>query len=59
MVCFLTGSQQIKENALNLAAKIKREINNQYKYIRCSIGIVPKTFLVKPHQTYKNPMAAW
>jgi len=33
MVCLLTGSQQVKENALKLAAKIKREINKQYPFI--------------------------
>jgi len=55
MVCFLTGSQQIKENALNLTAKIKREINNQYKYIRCSIGIAPKTFLAKTASNIQKP----
>ncbi len=47
MVCKLTGSQQLKENALKLAAKIKREINKQYKFIHCSIGIAPNTFLAK------------
>lgn len=47
MVCKLTGSQQVKENALKLAAKIKREINKQFEYIHCSIGIAPNTFLAK------------
>ncbi len=47
MVCKLTGSQQVKENALKLAAKIKREINKQFEHIYCSIGIAPNTFLAK------------
>jgi DNA polymerase IV len=55
MVCFLTGSQQIKENALKLAAKIKREINKQYEYIRCSIGIAPNTFLAKTASNMQKP----
>jgi len=55
MVCFLTGSQQIKENALNLAAKIKCEINNQYKYIRCLIGIAPNIFLAKTASNIQKP----
>ncbi len=55
MVCFLTGSQQIKENALKLAAKIKREINKQYPFIRSSIGIAPNTFLAKTASNMQKP----
>ena len=55
MVCFLTGSQQIKENALKLAAKIKRELNKQYEFIRCSIGIAPNTFLAKTASNMQKP----
>lgn len=55
MVCKLTGSQQVKENALKLAAKIKREINKQYEYIRCSIGIAPNTFLSKVASNMQKP----
>ena len=55
MVCFLTGSQQIKENALKLAAKIKRELNKQYAFIRCSIGIAPNTFLAKTASNMQKP----
>ena len=55
MVCFLTGSQQVKENALKLAAKIKHQINNQFKYIRCSIGIAPNTFLSKVASNMQKP----
>ncbi|MDP3677811.1 MAG: DNA polymerase, partial [Methylotenera sp.] len=47
MACKLTGSQQVPENALKLAAKIKHKINAQFDYIRCSIGIAPNTFLAK------------
>ncbi len=47
MVCFLTGSQRIKDNALQLAINIKRAIHKQYEFIRCSIGIAPNTFLAK------------
>jgi len=38
MVCQLTGSQQQQENALSLAATIKQRIQEQYDYIKCSIG---------------------
>ena len=55
MVCMLTGSQQQKENALQLAAKIKREINKQYDYIKCSIGIAPNTFLSKVASNMQKP----
>lgn len=55
MVCLLTGSQKIKENALKLAAKIKREINKQFEYIRCSIGIAPNTFLAKTASNMQKP----
>ena len=55
MVCRLTGSQQKTENALKLAAKIKREINKQYPYIKCSIGIAPNTFLSKVASNMQKP----
>jgi DNA polymerase-4 len=55
MVCKLTGSQQSKENALKLAAKIKTEINKQYEYIRCSIGIAPNTYLSKVASNMQKP----
>ena len=55
MMCKLTGSQQIKENALKLAAKIKREISKQYPHIRCSIGIAPNTFLSKVASNMQKP----
>lgn len=55
MVCLLTGSQQVKENALKLAAKIKREINKQYPFILSSIGIAPNTFLAKTASNMQKP----
>lgn len=55
MVCKLTGSQQIPENALKLAAKIKRAIAQQFDYIRCSIGIAPNTFLAKTASNMQKP----
>jgi DNA polymerase IV len=55
MVCLLTGSQQVKENALKLAAKIKREINKQFPFIRSSIGIAPNTFLAKTASNMQKP----
>lgn len=56
MVCKLTGSQQLPENALKLAEKIKRAIaNNVGDYIRCSIGIAPNTFLAKVASNMQKP----
>ena len=55
MVCKLTGSQQVKENALKLAAEIKREMHKQYPFIRCSIGIAPNTFLSKVASNMQKP----
>ena len=55
MVCKLTGTQQEKENALKLAAKIKRELNKQYEFIQCSIGIAPNTFLAKTASNMQKP----
>ena len=56
MVCKLTGSQQLRENALRLAAKIKKTIaENIGEYIRCSIGIAPNTFLAKVASNMQKP----
>ncbi|MDD2834335.1 MAG: DNA polymerase [Methylotenera sp.] len=55
MVCKLTGSQQVPENALKLAAKIKQKISAQFDYIRCSIGIAPNTFLAKVASNMQKP----
>jgi DNA polymerase-4 len=55
MVCKLTGSQQIPENALKLATKIKRAISQQFNYLRCSIGIAPNTFLAKTASNMQKP----
>lgn len=56
MVCKLTGSQQVPENARKLAAKIKRAIKKQVgDYIGCSIGIAPNTFLAKTASNMQKP----
>jgi DNA polymerase IV len=44
-----------QRKCLKLAAKIKREINKQYEYIRCSIGIAPNTFLAKTASNMQKP----
>ena len=56
MVCKLTGSQQIKENALQLASKIKLALAKEAgEFIRCSIGIAPNTFLSKLASNMQKP----
>jgi DNA polymerase-4 len=56
MVCKLTGSQQLPENALKLAAKIKQAIaKNANGYIKCSIGIAPNTYLAKVASNMQKP----
>ena len=55
MVCKLTGSQQMPENALKLAAKIKHKMAQQYPLIKCSIGIAPNTFLAKTASNMHKP----
>ena len=55
MVCKLTGSQKVKENALKLAAKIKQSVYREYPHILCSIGIAPNTFLAKTASNMQKP----
>jgi DNA polymerase-4 len=56
MVCKLTGSQQLSENALKLAAKIKQVLaKNAGDYIKCSIGIAPNTYLAKVASNMQKP----
>lgn len=56
MVCKLTGSQQLPENALKLAAKIKQVLAKKAgDYIKCSIGIAPNTYLAKVASNMQKP----
>jgi len=56
MVCKLTGSQQLPENALKLATRIKRAIaRNAGDHIKCSIGIAPNTYLAKVASNMQKP----
>ena len=56
MVCKLTGTQCQPENALALAARIKRAIKKQVgEHILCSIGIAPNTFLAKVASNMQKP----
>ncbi len=56
MVCKLTGSQRVPENALKLSAKIKLALAKKAgDYIKCSIGIAPNTFLAKVASNMQKP----
>ncbi|HEY8354953.1 MAG TPA: DNA polymerase [Methylophilaceae bacterium] len=56
MVCRLTGSQRIRENALALAQRIKRRIAEEVgPEILCSIGIAPNTYLAKVASDMQKP----
>lgn len=56
MACMLSGSQQIKENAVLLANKIKATIANDVgECMRASIGIAPNTFLAKTASDMQKP----
>ena len=56
MVCQLTGSQQQRENALALAQRIKRAIEEKVgSQVRSSIGIAPNTFLAKVASNMQKP----
>ncbi|MDH7603387.1 MAG: hypothetical protein QHH13_00635 [Melioribacter sp.] len=56
MSCTLVGKQQIRENAIELAKKIKKTIYNQVgECLRCSIGIAPNQYLAKTATDMQKP----
>lgn len=56
MLCSLMGKEQIKENAIQLALKIKDTIAEQVgEIMRCSIGIAPNQFLAKTASDMQKP----
>jgi DNA polymerase-4 len=56
MVCELTGSQQQRENAAQLAQTVKRAIARDVgSELRCSIGIAPNIFLAKTASDMQKP----
>jgi len=56
MACELTGSQQQRNRALELAKTIKRKIYGTVgEALRCSIGIAPNTFLAKVASDMQKP----
>ena len=56
MLCSLMGKEQKKENAIELALKIKDTIAEQAgEYMKCSIGIAPNQFLAKTASDMQKP----
>ena len=56
MACKLSGSQTKKENAIELAQKIKKTIANKVgEHMRASIGIAPNIFLAKTASDMQKP----
>jgi DNA polymerase-4 len=56
MACTLSGSQQQKEQAIELAKKVKRSIaENVGELMRASIGIAPNIFLAKTASDMQKP----
>ncbi|NUN69993.1 MAG: DNA polymerase [Bacteroidetes bacterium] len=56
MACLLTGSQQQRENAVALAAKVKHTIAEDVgDLMRASIGIAPNIFLAKTASDMQKP----
>jgi DNA polymerase-4 len=56
MLCLLIGSEQKKENAIQIALKIKDTIAEEVGgCMRCSIGIAPNQFLAKTASDMEKP----
>ncbi|MFA3784149.1 DNA polymerase [Melioribacteraceae bacterium 4301-Me] len=56
MVCSLIGKEKNRENAIEIALRIKRKIKEDVgEYLRCSIGIAPNQFLAKTATDMQKP----
>ena len=45
--CWLIGRERQRDNAIEIAQRIKRRIAGEFDWIKCSIGIAPNVFLAK------------
>lgn len=45
--CLLMGRERQRDNAIDIARRIKQRIATEFDWIRCSIGIAPNAFLAK------------
>ena len=53
--CLLIGRERQRDNAIEIAQRIKRRIAAEFDTIRCSIGIAPNTFLAKTASDMQKP----
>lgn len=53
--CWLIGRERERDNAVAIAARIKRRISEEFDWIRCSIGIAPNKFLAKTASDMQKP----
>lgn len=53
--CFLLGRERERDNAIDIAQRIKRRIADEFDWIKCSIGIAPNQFLAKTASDMQKP----
>lgn len=53
--CWLIGRERRRDNAIEIAQRIKRRIADEFEWIRCSIGIAPNKFLAKTASDMQKP----
>jgi DNA polymerase-4 len=56
MVCSLMGKERKRENAIEIAHRIKKKISSDVgEYLKCSIGIAPNQYLAKTATDLQKP----
>jgi len=53
--CWLIGRERQRDNAIEIARRIKRRIAGEFDWIKCSIGIAPNRFLAKTASDMQKP----
>ncbi len=53
--CWLIGRERQRDNAVEIARRIKRRIAGEFDWIKCSIGIAPNQFLAKTASDMQKP----
>lgn len=53
--CWLIGRERQRDNAIDIAHRIKGRIADEFEWIRCSIGIAPNKFLAKTASDMQKP----
>ena len=53
--CWLIGRERQRDNAIEIAQRIKRRIAGEFDWIKCSIGIAPNQFLAKTASDMRKP----